>query len=324
MLNLRLVVPRPQADLVVTTLVDDPRLTNVVRLPGASLRPAGDVVTCDVTREAASDVLGWLRREGLFSDGSVVVSDLTATPSVNAREAERAAPGAPDDAIVWEAVIDNAYGEVRGSWSFYAFLTLAVTIAAVAVITDSAILVVGAMVVGPEFAAVAALAVGLVARRRRLVQQSARLLVQGFLVAVAITFVLALLARAAGWVSVSDVTGPRPLTGFIWRPDKWSLVVAVLAGCAGVLSQTAGRTNALVGVFISVTTVPAAGDFALSLAVGAWDQLPGSAAQLGINLAGMTLAGVVTLMVQRMLWRVGVRRRGRGTQSGPPVPAARV
>ena len=268
-------------------------------------------------------MLGWLRREGLFRDGSVVLSDLSATPSVNAREAERAAPGAPDDAIVWDAVVDNAYGEARGSWSFYAFLSLAVTIAAVAVVTDSAILVVGAMVVGPEFAAVAALAVGLVARRRRLVQQSARLLVQGFLVAIAVTFVLALLARAVGWVSVSDVTGPRPLTGFIWRPDKWSVVVALLAGCAGVLSQTAGRTNALVGVFISVTTVPAAGDFALSLAVGAWDQLPGSAAQLGINLAGMTLAGVITLVVQRMLWRLGVRRRGRGTRTGPPVPAGR-
>lgn len=319
LINLRLVVPAPKADAIVATLLDDLRVTDVVRLPGAALRPAGDVVVCDVTREAASDVLGWLRREGLFEDGSVVMSDLSATPSVNARDAERAAPGAPDDAIIWDAVVDNAYGEVRGSWSFYAFLTLAVTIAAVAVVTDSSILVVGAMVVGPEFAAVAALAVGLTARRPRLVLQSVRLLVQGFVVAIALTLVLALLARAVGWVDVGDVTGPRPLTGFIWRPDLWSGVVAVLAGCAGVLSQTGGRTNALVGVFISVTTVPAAGDFALSLALGATDQLQGSASQLGINLAGMVLAGVATLVVQRLAWRLVVRRRAardRGS-SGP-------
>jgi uncharacterized hydrophobic protein (TIGR00271 family) len=309
MLNLRLVVPAPKAATVLATLLDDPRVTDVLHLPGAALRPAGDVISCDVTREAASDVLGWLRREGLFDDGSVVVSDLSATPSANAREVERAAPGAPDDAIVWEAVIDNAYGEARGSWSFYAFLALAVTIAAVAVITDSSILVVGAMVVGPEFAAVAALAVGLAARRRRLALQSVRLLVQSFAVAIAVTLVLALLARAAGWVDVGDVTGPRPLTGFIWRPDRWSAVVAVLAGCAGVLSQTGGRTNALVGVFISVTTVPAAGDFALSLALGATEQLRGSAAQLGLNLAGMVVAGVLTLVVQRSLWRLVLRRR---------------
>jgi hypothetical protein len=38
-------------------------------------------------------------------------------------------------------------------------------------------------------------------------------------------------------IDAGDVAGARPLTGFIWRPDKWSAVVAVLAGCAGVLSQ---------------------------------------------------------------------------------------
>lgn len=319
MLHLRLVVPGPRAPAVVATLLDDPRVTDVVHLPGAALRPAGDVVSCDVTREAASDVLGWLRREGLFTDGSVVMSDLYAAPSVNAREVDAAAPGAPDDAIVWDAVVDNAYGEVRESWSFYAFLTLAVTIAAVAVVTDSSILVVGAMVVGPEFAAVAALAVGITARRPRLALQSVRLLVQSFLVAITITLLLSLVARALGWVHIGDVTGPRPLTGFIWRPDLWSAVVAVLAGCAGVLSQTGGRTNALVGVFISVTTVPAAGDFALSLAVGATDQLSGSAAQLGINLAGMTLAGVATLVVQRFLWRLVVRRRRSRPRAGVRV-----
>ena len=318
MLNLRLVVPERCVRTVVGALLEDPRVTDVVHLPGAALRPAGDVVSCDVTREAASDILGRLRREGIFDDGSVVLSDLAAAPSVNAREVEAAAPGAPDDAIVWDAVVDNAYGEVRGSYSYYAFLTLAVTIAAVAVVTDSSILVVGAMVVGPEFAVVAALAVGLAAGRRGLVLRSARLLLQGFAVAIAITFVLCLLARALGAVDLADVTGPRPLTGFIWRPDLWSAVVAVLAGCAGVLSQTGGRTNALVGVFISVTTVPAAGDLALSVALGAFDQVPGSAAQLGINLAGMLVAGVLTLLVQRTLWRVLVHRRRAG-RSGQQV-----
>jgi hypothetical protein len=115
----------------------------VVVIRGSAVRPAGDLVQCEVTREAASDVLGWLRAEGVYDEGSVVVTDVAAAPSVNARATERAAPGAPDDAIVWDAVVDNAYGEARGSWSFYAFLTLATTIAAVAVVTDSAILVVG-------------------------------------------------------------------------------------------------------------------------------------------------------------------------------------
>ena len=318
MLSLRLIVPPDRTDAVVRMLDGDGRATNVTLVRGAGLRPAGDLVQCEVTREAVSEVLGWLRDEGLYTDGSVVVTDVLAAPSQNARRTEEAAPGAPDDAIVWDSVLDNAYGEVRGSWSFYAFLTLATTIAAVAVITDSSILVVGAMVVGPEFGVVAALALGLAAGRSTLIRNATSLLVKSFLVAIAVTALLALLARSAGWIDAGDVTGARPLTGFIWRPDRWSAVVAVLAGCAGVLSQTAGRTSALVGVFISVTTVPAAGDLALSLALGAFGQLPGSAAQLAINLVGITVAGVLTLLVQRGVWRV---RRPRGSTAGERAPA---
>src|SRR4051794_20780441 len=303
MMTLRLIVPPDRTARVTARLAEDRRTTNLVVVPGGGVRPAGDFVQCEVTREAVSDVLGWLRGQGLYDDGSVVLSEVVSAPSSNARATEAAAPGAPDDAIVWDAVLDSAYGEVRGSWSFYAFLTLATAIAAVAVVTDSAILVVGAMVVGPEFGLVAALALGIAAARLNLIQSSVWLLLKGFATAIAITVLLALLARTVGWVQVSDVTGDRPLTGFIWRPDKWSAVVAVLAGCAGVLSQTAGRTSALVGVFISVTTVPAAGDLALSIAVWAPQQIGGSAAQLGINLAGMTCAGVVTLIIQQALWR---------------------
>jgi hypothetical protein len=79
--------------------------------------------------------------------------------------------------------------------------------------------------------------------------------------------------------------------------------VAVLAGVAGVLSLTSAKSGALVGVFISVTTVPAAGDLALSIAVWAPQQIGGSAAQHAINLVGMTCAGVATLIIQQVLWR---------------------
>ncbi len=302
-MHLRLIVPPDRSTRVRDTLVDDPRVTSVVCLPGAAQRPAGDVIECDVTREATSDILDFLRGQGLYDEGSVAVAVVESAPSRNARATEKAAPGAPDDAVIWDAVVDKAYNEVSGSWSYYTFLTLATMIAAVAVVTDSSILVVGAMVVGPEFGVVAALAVGLALRNHGLTWKAAVLLVQGFAIAIVITAIAALLARAVGWVDTESITAARPLTGFIWRPDKWSAVVAVLAGCAGVLSQTAGRSNALVGVFISVTTVPAAGDLALSVALWAPHHIGGAAAQLGINLVGMTVAGVLTLLVQRTIWR---------------------
>ena len=310
-MHLRLIAPGDCAAAVRDHLVGDPRVTAVVYLPGAGYAPRGDLIHCDVTREAAGDVLNYLKSAGLYDNGSVTISKIDATPSRNADATERAAMGAPDDAIVWDEVKGSAHDEVRGSWSFYVFLTLATMIAAVAVITDSPILVVGAMVVGPEFAVVAALALGLALKDGTLAGRALWLLVRGFVVAIAISCGFALLARSFGVVSIHDITDARPLTRFIWRPDIWSAVVAVLAGSAGVLSQTAGKTNALVGVFISVTTVPAAGDFSLALAFGSSSEMTGSAAQLGINLLGMTVAGVLTLLAQWMLWRLAVWRRSR-------------
>ena len=287
-------------------LVDLPTVTNLVVLPGAAVTPAGDAVFFDVAREAVSAVLRGLAELGLDparDDVSVAIDEVQAAPGQRAERTERAAPGAPDDAIVWEIVQGRAADDVRPSWSFYAFLCLATTIAAVAVITDSAVLVVGAMVVGPEFGPVSALAVSLVLRRWRLAVRALRLIALGFAVAVAVTAALALLARAGHWIAPADLARPRPMTRYIWQPDRWSFVVALLAGAAGVLSVTAGRSNVLVGVFISVTTVPAAGNLALALALWVPDEMAGSALQLAVNLVGMTLSGSAVLAVQRFATR---------------------
>jgi len=318
-IHLRLIVPRAVRDGVVAFLRGDPRVTHVVVLPGAGVDPEGDLVLADVAREAASAVLEQLRGLGLDDGGAVALETVDAAPSVHAERAEAAAPGSPDDGIVWDLVEERARMDARSSWSLYAFLCLAAAIASVAVLTDSAVLVVGAMVVGPEFGPVAALAYAAAMRRGRLAVDALRLLALGFAAAIAVTVVLGLVLRGLGWAAAADLLAPRPMTAFIWRPDRWSFLVAVLAGFAGVLSLTAGRSNALVGVFISVTTVPAAGNLGLAIALWVPEEMGGSALQLLVNLAGLTLAGTVLLTVERLLVRVG-RRARQGRLRAPAAP----
>jgi uncharacterized hydrophobic protein (TIGR00271 family) len=117
------------------------------------------------------------------------------------------------------------------------------------------------------------------------------------------------LGRAVGAISAHDVTGPRPGTSFIYSPDGWSVVIAVIAAAAGVLTLTSAKVSGLAGVFISVTTVPAAGNIGLALAFGAWHEMRGSALQLLVNISGMAIAGWLTLAIQHALWsRVSLRR----------------
>lgn len=307
LVHLRLTVP---ADLTerVTDLLDDPeRTTNLVVQRGVCVRPDGDLVECDVAREAAGTLVDELSALGLSDRGGMVLTTPTATPFKEVDRLEAATPGDPEDAVIWRAVRSAADQMSRPTLSYHLFLMLATLLAAMAVIQDSSILVVGAMVVGPEFAAVGAVCVGLVFRDRTMVWRSVRLLFFGFVFAIASVTLLSLLGRAFGLVTYDVVTRPRPLTGFIWQPDVWSVLVALVAGTAGVLALAVERTSTMVGVFISVTTVPAAGNLAVGLAVWSRHEILGSLAQLSINLAGMVLAGTTFLLFLRAAWPLLMR-----------------
>ncbi len=299
---LRLTVPSELSDEVVDLLRHEDRSANLTLHRGASLSPVGDLVECDVARELAGEVIGRLRRLGLHESGGIVVTTPTSTPFLAARRLERAAPGDPDDAVIWESVIQQCHDASRPTVSYYVFFVLATLLAAIAVITDSAVLVIGAMVVGPEFGTVAAIATGLVLGRPGLTTRALRLLVSGVVVAVVVVALLSLIGGLTGLITADMVTRPRPQTGFIWHPDRWSFIVALIAGAAGVLALTTARANAMVGVFISVTTIPAVGNLALAIGVWAPSEMRGSLAQLAVNIAGMVVAGMVVLALQRLLW----------------------
>ena len=102
-------------------------------------------------------------------------------------------------------------------------------------------------------------------------------------------------------MSVEDAARGE-LTAFIVQPDIWSFVIAMLAGVAGVLSLTTSKSGPLVGVFISVTTIPSIGTIALCLGTGVWSEVDDAALQLGLNILGLLVAGTVTLLVQRLVW----------------------
>jgi len=310
-IHLRIAVPADLADAVVGVLDEDPAVSGLARMPGASIKPPGDVVDADVAREATNDVVDRLKALGVHERGSVTIEPVGAWMSQGGYDAQVFAPGSAADTVVWAEVTHKAYDDSEFNWTYATFMTLATLIAGIAIVLDSQILVIGAMVLGPEFGPIAALGVALVRRRDTLFKLAARTLVSGFLVAIAVTTVAALVGRWLGWVSEAAVTADRPATDFIYSPDKWSFIVAVIAAAAGVLSLTSARVGGLSGVFISVTTIPAAGNIALGLAFGVGHEIRGSSLQLLVNIVGMTLAGWLTLAVQQAVWsRVSAYRAG--------------
>jgi len=313
MIHLRSIVPAGRTDEVVAGLTENPGVTNLVVLPGAARDPVGDLVLCDVAREAADGVIEDLKRFGLDAHGSISMDHVELTISERAEEAQRLAPGHGDDAVIWERLGRDLLESTRLTWTFLAFLILATQLVGIAALLDSTILIVGAMVLGPEFAPIAAISYGLLFRRWAVIGRAARTLLIGFTVAIAVTFVCTWAGELVGIVDVAKLPDERPQTGFVYTPDRWSFIVAVLAGAAGVLSLASDKSSALVGVFISVTTVPAAGNLAVALALGHLSEVRGSILQLLVNVLGMIIAGVATLLVQWWGTRLLLKRTRRGT-----------
>jgi len=315
-LHLRLRVPGDLADQVVELLEDNKTVTNVAAVPAGFKKPEGWLVLADVARENATAVIKQLRQLDLQHRGSISIEEIDTILSDEAAHVEAAAPGAPDDGVVWVSVEQRLRDDSRLSWAFIAFMTLAALIAGAGRITDQPILIVGAMVVGPEFSAIAAICYALAHPRLGMLPQALRSLVAGFAVATAIATVVWSIAYNLGAFTRQQASS-GDLTDFIVRPDGWSFAVACLAGVAGMLSLTTAKSGPLVGVFISVTTIPAVGTIALCIACGVWGEASSALAQLGLNLLGLMVAGTTTLLIQRIIWRrVATRSRHRGLTRG--------
>ncbi|GGQ06299.1 hypothetical protein GCM10010279_11990 [Streptomyces mutabilis] len=186
-------------------------------------------------------------------------------------------------------------------------------IAACGVVLDNAILIVGAMAVGPEFGPLAGICTAIVQRAPRLALHSLVALLVGFAVAMAVTVGFSLFMDAVNLFSKAQLRAERPNTGFVYAPDWFPFVVAVLAGIAGTLSLTSAKSGALVGVAISVTTVPAAANAAVALFYDDAYQAWRSTEQLLLNLVALILAGTLTLLAQKGLWTTQRRRMTKPT-----------
>ncbi len=303
-----MVAPPALAEHAYRVLHDHPSALNIVRLPSASERPAGDLILCDVAREDASVVVAELRELGLEREGSIAVEPVSSIVSHAARRAERAAVGSPADAVVWETVEFQTSESAELSFSFLALMALATMIAALGIVQDSILLIIGAMVVGPEFGPLAGLCVALVQRRRDLAARSLGALAVGFPVGIVAALALTAILRALGSAPDELSAASHPATLFISNPDEYSVLVALLAGIAGALSLTTSKSGALVGVLISVTTIPAAANVGVAAAYGDWSEARGAVTQLLLNLACIVIAVIATLLLQRWFYR---RRRLR-------------
>jgi len=203
------------------------------------------------------------------------------------------------EGFAWVEVIGQARANSRPLARYLALINVAAVIAALGVITNSSILIVGAMAVSPDLLPICATCVGIVAGRRRLAARAFYTLTLGLGLVI---FTAAVLSAVLKW------TGALP-DGFrveesslstLAHTDYSTVLIALAAGVAAMLSFET-RASAAVGVAISVTTIPASAYLGVGLGAGGADESLGALVVLAINVSLLIVSGSLTLLIQRWL-----------------------
>jgi uncharacterized hydrophobic protein (TIGR00271 family) len=286
--------------------VGDDGVVSVELRRGSAMKPRdGDIVVADILREHANTLVERIRVLDIEELGELSILEIEATRSELAHQASLRAQGRSSDVIVWTLLETRVHQDGVPSVAFFCFMAVAAVIATIGIIVDSAVLIVGAMVVGPEYGPLAAFAVAIYQRKIRAARSALLVLLAGLAVAV----VTATLAALAFNALHTDIVAPanRFFTRFVTHPNGYSALVAFAAGLVGVMAVGLGRSGALTGVVVSATTIPAAAAIGVNAADGSWDEAARSALQLGINVTCLAAGSLAALFTYRLV--VGRLRR---------------
>lgn len=291
---LRVTCPPERTDHIVHLLLTEAGATELTVVADASRMTLGDLILADVPRAVIDEILERIARVHEHPDLHVAV-----------QQSERLVPpqdddGADEESVIWAQVVQDVHETGRLSWINVSLIVVAACIAAIGIIQDQLLLIVGAMALSPDYFPVADACLSIVRRDWRRVQLAIGTLLVSFGAAIVGAWVLTEVLGRTGIVTEATAP-PQELTLFISRPDALSIVVALFAGVAGALAITLPDARGLVGVFVSITTIPAAANMGVALASGDWGELSGAAVQLAVNVVSLLVAGTFTLGVRRRL-----------------------
>jgi len=265
----------------------------------SSGRDIAAVVTFPLPTNAVEPVLEELRGVGLNDDTYTVITEANTVISRDFEALEdRYAEEKDEDRIAREELTAKAEALAPSLTNYVLLTVISAVIATAGLLLDSPAVVVGSMVIAPLIGPAMTANVGTVVDDNELFIRGVKLQAFGLLLAIASATVFAVLVRTANVVPpIADVTSVGQVRERV-APDFLSLVVALGAGAAGVLSLTSGVSTALVGVMIAVALIPPAATVGIGIAWGQPLVSLGSGVLVLVNILSINLAVLVGLWYQ--------------------------
>ncbi|HEU0087595.1 MAG TPA: DUF389 domain-containing protein [Pseudonocardiaceae bacterium] len=269
-------------------------------LPGASVKPPGDVVTVHALNRGVDAVLAVAAQARQFGLVSVSTAGLE---SLMDQQAQRAIDNDVDEAP-WEEFERTLRHHSRPNLNFLALMGLGATIAVAGLLSapvPQALALAAAAIIAPAFEPVAKLAVGLVRGSWYAVRRAFIAAASGYVVLVLVGALAYLLLQGLG------AAGPKSLAAsegvkLVIDPTAADWLISAGGAIAGLVIVTAFRHAVLAGALIALALVPAAALVGVGLAAGEVVMALEALRRVGLDvLLVIVLGGVVVLLKQRLV-----------------------
>jgi uncharacterized hydrophobic protein (TIGR00341 family) len=296
----QITIPSGKRETLLSTL-DDEGIDYVVTDETSGREYAG-IAYIPLPTNAVEPTLETLREAGLGDDSYTVVMEANTVVSRKFEQLEEEYAEEPDeDQIAREELVSAADSLAPSRRTYVVMTVVSALIATAGLLLDSPAVVVGSMVIAPLVGPAMAASVGTVVNDQEMFRRGARLQIVGILLAIASAFAFAFLVRQINLVPpLADVTAIPEVRERV-APDFLSLVIAIGAGVAGIVSLTTGVSAALVGVMIAVALIPPAATVGIGLAWGQPMVSLSSAVLVAVNVLSINLSALI------VLWYSGYR-----------------
>jgi uncharacterized hydrophobic protein (TIGR00341 family) len=175
------------------------------------------------------------------------------------------------------------------SKTYLAMLVLATLVAAVGLHNDSAIALIGAMVIAPMLGPSIAMSLGAVLG-------DFTLLLKAFFTAfIGIILVVILAVIIAQVITIDPTLNEVAARAQLHKGD---IIIALASGCAGALAFTTGVSETLIGVMVAVSLLPPLVTFGLLLGSGLFSLATVSLELFSMNFISINLASIVVFLIQ--------------------------
>jgi uncharacterized hydrophobic protein (TIGR00341 family) len=188
---------------------------------------------------------------------------------------------------------EELYGDIsktaRLTWVYAVLVILSTLVAAVGILRNNIVAIIGAMVIAPLLGPNVAFALATTLGDKMLARRAVRTNLAGIMIGLGMS---ALIGR---FLAV-DSGMPELLART--RVSLGDIILALAAGSAAALSFTSGLVSALIGVMVAVALLPPLVTLGLLIGSGQWASAYGALLLLLTNLICINLSGVAVFLAQ--------------------------